>query len=46
MPGTWCRCGCCCPMVALISFMVTPYQTLMPIFAAEIFTGGAPRWVS
>ncbi len=29
------------PMVALLSFMVTPYLTLMPIFAAEIFTGGA-----
>lgn len=29
------------PMVATISFMVTPYQTLMPIFAAEVFDGGA-----
>lgn len=29
------------PMVAIISFMVTPYQTLMPIFAAEVFAGGA-----
>ena len=29
------------PVVALTSFMVTPYLTLMPIFAAEIFTGGA-----
>lgn len=29
------------PMVALVSFMVTPYLTLMPIFAAEIFAGGA-----
>lgn len=29
------------PIVALMSFMVTPYLTLMPIFAAEIFTGGA-----
>ena len=29
------------PMVALVSFMVTPYQTLMPVFAAEIFAGGA-----
>lgn len=29
------------PMVATISFMVTPYQTLMPIFAAEVFEGGA-----
>jgi MFS family permease len=29
------------PMVATISFMVTPYQTLMPIFAAEVFNGDA-----
>jgi len=29
------------PIVATISFMVTPYQTLMPIFAAEVYGGGA-----
>ena len=29
------------PMVATISFLVTPYQTLMPIFAAEVFKGDA-----
>lgn len=29
------------PIVAIISFMVTPYQTLMPIFAAEVYGGGA-----
>ena len=29
------------PIVAIISFMVTPYQTLMPIFAAEVFMGDA-----
>lgn len=29
------------PVVALVSFMATPYQALMPIFAAEVFTGGA-----
>lgn len=29
------------PMVATISFMVTPYQALMPIFAAEVYGGGA-----
>jgi len=29
------------PMVALMSFMVTPYLTLMPIFADRIFAGGA-----
>jgi MFS family permease len=29
------------PMVALISFMATPYQTLLPIYAKEIFGGGA-----
>ena len=29
------------PMVGIISFMVTPYQTLMPIFAAEVYGGGA-----
>jgi MFS family permease len=28
------------PVVALVSFMATPYQALMPIFAAEIFAGG------
>ena len=29
------------PMMALMSFCITPYQALMPIFAAEIFGGGA-----
>ena len=29
------------PMMALISFMATPYQTLLPIFAKETFGGGA-----
>ena len=29
------------PMVAVMSFCITPYQALMPIFAAEIFAGGA-----
>lgn len=29
------------PMMALMSFCITPYQALMPIFAAEIFSGGA-----
>lgn len=29
------------PMVALVSFMATPYQTLLPIYAKEIFSGGA-----
>lgn len=29
------------PLVALVSMMLTPYQTLMPIFAAEVFSGGA-----
>lgn len=29
------------PIVALVSFTVTPYLTLMPIFAAEVFSGGA-----
>ncbi len=29
------------PVVALISFMATPYQALMPIFAADVFAGGA-----
>ncbi len=29
------------PMLALMSFAITPYQVLMPIFAAEIFAGGA-----
>ena len=28
------------PVVALISFMATPYQALMPIFAAEVLGGG------
>ncbi len=28
-------------MVALISFMASPYQALMPIFAAEVFKGDA-----
>jgi MFS family permease len=28
------------PVVALVSFMATPYQALMPIFAAEVFDGG------
>jgi MFS family permease len=28
------------PVVALVSFMATPYQALMPIFAAEVFGGG------
>lgn len=28
------------PIVATISFMVSPYQTLMPIFAAEVYGGG------
>jgi len=28
-------------VVALVSFMASPYQTLMPIFAAEVFAGGA-----
>jgi MFS family permease len=28
-------------VVATVSFMVSPYQTLMPIFAAEVFSGGA-----
>jgi MFS family permease len=28
------------PVVALVSFMATPYQALMPIFAAEVFSGG------
>jgi len=28
-------------VVALVSFMATPYQALMPIFAAEVFAGGA-----
>jgi MFS family permease len=28
------------PVVALVSFMGSPYQTLMPIFAAEVFAGG------
>jgi MFS family permease len=28
------------PVVALVSFMATPYQALMPIFAAEVFAGG------
>ncbi len=29
------------PVVAMVSFMASPYQTLMPIFAAEVFGGGA-----
>ena len=29
------------PVVALVTFMASPYQTLMPIFAAEVFRGGA-----
>lgn len=29
------------PMMALISFMATPYQTLLPIYAREIFGGNA-----
>jgi MFS family permease len=29
------------PTLAVVSFMVAPYQALMPIFAAEIFHGGA-----
>lgn len=29
------------PMLAVMSFCITPYQALMPIFAAEIFAGGA-----
>lgn len=29
------------PMVALMSFCITPYQALMPIFAAEVFSRGA-----
>jgi MFS family permease len=28
------------PVVAMVSFMASPYQTLMPIFAAEVFGGG------
>ena len=29
------------PILALVSFMATPYQTLLPIFAKETFSGGA-----
>lgn len=29
------------PMLALVSVAATPYQTLMPIFAAEVYAGGA-----
>lgn len=29
------------PMMAVMSFCITPYHALMPIFAAEIFAGGA-----
>jgi MFS family permease len=29
------------PVVAIVSFVGTPYQALMPIFAAEVFAGGA-----
>ena len=35
------RGGVVLPMMALMSFCITPYQALMPIFAAEIFGGGA-----
>lgn len=29
------------PVLAIVSFAVLPYQALMPIFAAEVFSGGA-----
>ena len=29
------------PVCAVVSFMASPYQTLMPIFAAKVFAGGA-----
>ncbi len=29
------------PLLALVSFMASPYATLMPIFAKEVFHGGA-----
>jgi len=29
------------PVVAVVTFMAFPYQTLMPIFAKEVFAGGA-----
>ncbi|MGE5522550.1 MAG: MFS transporter [Rhodospirillaceae bacterium] len=29
------------PVLAVVSFTITPYQALMPIFAAEVFVGGA-----
>jgi MFS family permease len=29
------------PVVAMVTFMAFPYQTLMPIFAREVFSGGA-----
>jgi MFS family permease len=29
------------PVVAVVTFMAFPYQTLMPIFAREVFAGGA-----
>jgi MFS family permease len=29
------------PVVAMVTFMAFPYQTLMPIFAAKVFAGGA-----
>lgn len=29
------------PVLAVVSFAVTPYQNLMPIFAGDIFAGGA-----
>jgi MFS family permease len=29
------------PVLAIVSFTITPYQALMPIFAAEVFAGGA-----
>ncbi len=28
------------PVAALLGFMVTPYQTLLPVFAREVFRGG------
>lgn len=29
------------PVLSIVSFMITPYQALMPIYAAEVFSGGA-----
>ncbi len=29
------------PALAIVSFMITPYQALMPIFAGQVFAGGA-----